>query len=48
LIKQTGAKNIKHPIDIYDIYEEDKKIATLYLSPYNRKNSSLAPKGFKL
>ena len=44
----TGAANIKNPIDIYDIYEEDEKIATLYISPYNKKNSSVAPKGFKL
>lgn len=44
----TGAANIKNPIDIYDIYDEEKKIATLYLSPYNKKNSTIAPKGFKL
>lgn len=44
----TGAANIKNLIDIYDIYEEEKKIATLYISPYNKKNSTVAPKGFKL
>jgi hypothetical protein len=44
----TRASNIKNPIDIYDIYDEEKKIAILYISPYNKKNSTLAPKGFKL
>ena len=44
----TGAANIKNPIDIYDIFEDEKKIATLYISPYNKKNSTIAPKGFKL
>lgn len=44
----TGTANIKNPIDIYDIFEEEKKIATLYISPYNKKNSTTAPRGFKL
>ena len=44
----TGAANIKNPIDIYDIFEEENKIATLYISPYNKKDSAIAPKGFKL
>ena len=44
----TGAANIKNPIDIYDIFEDEKKIATLYISPYNKKNSTNAPKGFNL
>jgi hypothetical protein len=44
----TRTNNIKNPIDIYDIFEEEKKIATLYISPYNKKNSTVAPKGFKL
>ena len=44
----TGTANIKNPIDIYDIFEEENKIATLYISPYNKKNSTIAPKGFKL
>ena len=44
----TGTANIKNPIDIYEIFDEEKKIATLYISPYNKKNSTVAPKGFKL
>lgn len=44
----TGANNIANPIDIYDIFEDEKKIATLYISPYNKKNSAIAPRGFKL
>jgi hypothetical protein len=47
-VGSTGARNIEHPIDIYNIFNGDKKIATLYISPYHKKNSSLAPKGFKL
>ena len=42
------AKNINNPIDIYDIYNGDDKITTLYISPYNKKNSKAAPRGFKL
>jgi len=44
----TRTNNIKNPIDIYEIFDEEKKIATLYISPYNKKNSTVAPKGFKL
>ena len=44
----TGAKNIDNPIDIYDIFNGDDFITTLYISPYHKKNSDLAPKGFKL
>ncbi len=44
----TGAGNIENPIDIYDIFNGDEFIATLFISPYHKKNSDLAPKGFKL
>lgn len=44
----TRASNIKNLIDIYDIYDEDEKIATLYINPYNKKNSIISPRGFKL
>ena len=44
----TRAKNIKNPIDVYDIFNGEELIATIYISPYNKKNSELAPKGFKL
>jgi hypothetical protein len=44
----TGAKNIKGLIDIYDIYNGDEKISTLYVCPYNKKKLAIALKGFKL
>ncbi|MCD4768584.1 MAG: hypothetical protein K8R35_00250 [Bacteroidales bacterium] len=44
----TEAKNIDNPIDIYNISIDGEKIATLYISPYHKKNSERAPKGFKL
>lgn len=44
----TGANNIENPIDIYDIFKGDEFITTLFISPYHKKNSDLAPKGFKL
>ena len=44
----TGAHNIENPIDIYDIFNGDDFITTLYISPYHKRNSDLAPKGFKL
>jgi len=44
----TGANNIENPIDIYDIFDGEDFITTLYISPYHKRNSDLAPKGFKL
>lgn len=44
----TGAPNIENPIDIYEISVDGQKITTLYISPYNKKNSERPPKGFKL
>lgn len=44
----TSAANIENPIDMYAISVNEKQIATLYISPYNKKNSERAPKGFKL
>ena len=44
----TRAPNMKNPVDVYDILDGEKKIATLYISPYHKKNSALAPKGFTL
>lgn len=37
----------KYPIDGYEIFANNEKIATLYLDPYNKKNSQKAPKNFK-
>lgn len=44
----TIAPNIKAMIDIYEIFCQANKISTLYICPYNKKNSNLAPKGFKI
>ena len=40
--------NIPSIIDNYRIFANGKEIATLYICPYNKKNSERAPKGFKL
>jgi len=47
-IGSMRAPNISSIIDGYEIYAKGKKIATLYICPYNKKNSEKAPKGFKL
>lgn len=44
----TMAPNINGMIDIYDIFVKDNKITTLYICPYNKKNSERPPKEFKL
>ena len=46
----TGAKNIKEIIDWYEIYNKrtNEKLCELYLCPYSRQTSTLAPKGFTL
>jgi len=35
-------------VDIYDIFSDGRKVASIYICPYHRKNSKLAPKGFSL
>jgi len=42
------ASNIEMPVDIYEIYVNEKVITTLYISAYNHKNSKQVPKNFKL
>jgi hypothetical protein len=38
-----------HPVDGYEITHPDgRKLATLFLSPYQRRNSQKAPRGFEL
>ena len=44
----TSVENIRTPIDVYDIFKGEELIATLFLNPYNKKNSDKAPKGFEL
>ena len=47
-IGSMQAPNIPSIIDGYRIFANGKKIATLYICPYNKKNSEKAPRGFKL
>jgi hypothetical protein len=44
----TISSNIKGIIDIYLIFIDGQEITKLYISPYNRKTSKKAPKGFIL
>lgn len=44
----TSAPNIENPIDAYEISVNGQVLTTLYISPYNKKNSERPPKGFKL
>jgi len=45
-IKTVKVENIKKIIDVYSIYHEDgSHITTIYISPYQAKNSKKAPKG---
>jgi hypothetical protein len=43
-----SSPNIKGMIDVYMIFNDGVEISTLCLAPYNKRNSSLAPEGFKL
>lgn len=43
-----SAPNIKRIIDRYNISANGEKIATLFICPYNKKNSEKAPNGFKI
>ena len=47
-IGSTSAPNIDKPIDMYEISIDGIQIATLYISPYQKKNSERPPEGFKL
>ena len=42
----TGSQNIKAMIDVYEVFCLNRQIATLYICPYNKKNSNRAPSGF--
>lgn len=44
----TRAQNIDGFIDKYEIKVGGAPVATLFICPYNRKNSDRAPRGFKL
>jgi len=47
-IGSMKASNIEHTIDAYRIFANGKQIATIYICPYNKKNSIKAPNGFKI
>jgi len=47
-IGSTGAPNIDQIIDQYEVTANGRKVATLFLCPYNKKNSDRPPKGFTL
>lgn len=44
----VGADNIENPIDCYKIFNDGVEKSIIYISPYHKKNSAIAPKGFKL
>lgn len=47
-IGSTSAQNIDQVIDEYKILDNGQKIASLFICPYNKKNSERPPKGFKI
>jgi hypothetical protein len=47
-IGSTSAQNIDQTIDKYAILDNGQKIATLFICPYNKKNSERPPKGFTI
>lgn len=47
-IGSMSADNIPNIIDGYRIFKNSEEICTLYLCPYNKKNSTKAPDGFEL
>ena len=44
----THAENINHPVDMYEIRENEEYVCMLHLCPYYKENSAIAPKGFKV
>lgn len=48
-IASYGSEVTAHPVDGYKITNENgESLATIYISPYQRRNSNKAPQGFKL
>jgi hypothetical protein len=47
LAGSTNAANIPYMIDVYEV-TADGQSTTVYLCPYNKKNSAKAPRGFKV
>jgi hypothetical protein len=44
----VGTDNIENSIDCYKIFKEGVEKSIIYISPYHKKNSAIAPDGFKL
>ena len=44
----TTTDNLPNVTDIYKIFSEGELYATIYICPYHKKNSTLAPKGLVL
>lgn len=43
-IGSTSSPNVNHPIDIYELsHENGKKVCTVHVSPYHKRNSSKKP-----
>lgn len=43
-----GQEGMEKPVDVYDLSDpEGEYIATIYISPYHRKNSERTPAGFR-
>lgn len=47
-VGSLSSPNIDSMIDQYEITANDRKVATLFICPYNKKNSDRPPKGFNL
>jgi len=47
-IGSTFTEGIAHPIDMYELRDpQGKELPTVFISPYHRRNSTRAPKGFQ-
>ena len=43
------AENLAMPVDAYEIYDESSRpVGRVYISPYHRRTSGLAPEGYTL
>ncbi len=45
----TTAEGVNKPIDVYDVSDTDgRPLATFFISPYQKRNSRRAPRGFQI
>lgn len=45
----TNSEVSKTPIDVYELFARDANVfVTIYISPYHKRNSKKAPRGFRL